>query len=64
MLGDTQIIIEFEHFCHRCKYKKCKPHRYPCDECMSHPVSWNSARPVFFDEEEHKECHPRKKHSL
>ena len=48
---DTQIIIDFDKWCSTCKHKEKASIDYPCDECLSHPTSWNSERPVFFDEE-------------
>lgn len=49
---DTQIIIDFDKYCPRCKYKSRAAIDYPCDSCMEHPVPWNSEKPVFFEDAE------------
>lgn len=48
---DTEIIVDFDKWCPMCKYKDIKSTDMPCDECLSHPVSFNSERPVNFEEE-------------
>lgn len=45
---DTTIIINFDKWCPTCKWKERSSIDYPCDECIDHPVSFNSERPVFY----------------
>lgn len=48
---DTEIIVDFDKWCPKCKHKDINSTDMPCDECLSHPVSFNSERPVNFEEE-------------
>lgn len=41
-------IVEFEVWCHKCKYAMQDEQEPPCDTCLEEPVNDDSYRPVCF----------------
>ena len=51
---DTQVIVDFDAWCCKCEYGWKPETVYPCCECLTKPVSWNSERPAFFKDKSTK----------
>lgn len=50
MQNDNMRIVNFRHYCQRCKHFKKEEYEDPCRECLHHPVNANSHKPVKFEE--------------
>lgn len=43
-------IVDFNEYCHKCKYANCEEWDSPCDDCLEFPVNDDSHKPVRFTE--------------
>lgn len=41
-------IVNFDHYCPKCKYYRTEETEDPCDECLSNPTNEDSHEPVSF----------------
>lgn len=50
MNEDGQKIVDFNQYCHTCKYKGLTEDKDPCDECLACTVNTFSHKPVKYEE--------------
>ena len=44
--------VNFEKYCHECKYEKREGFKDPCDECLTFPINFCTDKPINFREKE------------
>lgn len=48
-MDETEMIVEFEKWCPKCKYEKRKETAMPCFACLDEPVNTNTTKPICFE---------------
>ena len=43
-------FVEFNEYCHKCKFKATPETEDPCNECLTEPVNEYSHKPVRFED--------------
>ena len=38
-------FVEFDQYCKTCQHEKLAESDSPCDECLEHPVNWETNKP-------------------
>ena len=51
-MENTDIFVDFETYCKKCKHKDLNQAFDPCDRCLSNPVNTNSSKPTEFKKQE------------
>ena len=41
-------LVEFGQYCKTCQHEKLAESDSPCDECLEHPVNWETNKPYFY----------------
>ena len=41
-------FVEFDKYCATCQYEKNSEAEEPCDECLEHPVNWETNKPYCY----------------
>lgn len=44
----NEKLVDFEKYCHTCKYRKVLETDDPCNECLTTPARFESHRPVNY----------------
>lgn len=53
MANDEDLVeVDFEKYCPLCSYKDLKESKDPCNECLTTPANYNSAKPIKWKEHE------------
>ena len=45
-------FVEFNEYCHKCKFKATPETEDPCNECLTEPTNEYSHKPVRFEDGE------------
>lgn len=51
-MDETQMEVDFEKYCPRCKDYKTPEVKDPCNECLGQGYNYNSSKPIIFKEKE------------
>lgn len=49
-MENHDLFVKFAQYCMTCQYEKLAETDTPCDECLEHPVNYESHRPVCYKE--------------
>ena len=41
-------LVEFDQYCKTCQHEKLAESDSPCDECLEHPVNWETNKPYCY----------------
>ena len=41
-------FVEFDQYCKTCQHEKLAESDSPCDECLEHPVNWETSKPYCY----------------
>ena len=42
-------LVEFDQYCKTCQHEKLAESDSPCDECLEHPVNWETNKPFRYE---------------
>lgn len=48
-MKDHEMIVEFDKYCSTCLHEKNEETEAPCDECLEHPVNWETNKPFCYE---------------
>lgn len=46
---ENTMIVDYQTWCKKCKFEKCKEYVMPCFECLDQPVNCGTTRPIKFE---------------
>ena len=47
-MEEHELFVEFDQYCKTCQYENIDEADSPCDECLEHPVNWESRKPCCY----------------
>ena len=48
-MDSHEMIVEFDKYCSTCLHEKKAETEAPCDECLEHPVNWETNKPFRYE---------------
>lgn len=48
-MDSHEMIVEFDKYCSTCLHEKNAETEAPCDECLEHPVNWETNKPFCYE---------------
>lgn len=49
LMDSHEMIVEFDKYCSTCLHEKNAETEAPCDECLEHPVNWETNKPFRYE---------------
>ena len=49
LMDSHEMIVEFDKYCSTCLHEKKAETEAPCDECLEHPVNWETNKPFRYE---------------
>lgn len=50
-MEQTDIIVDFNKYCSKCKHRDLDEKHEPCNTCLEHGVNFDSEKPFNYKEE-------------
>lgn len=43
-----ELFVKFDKYCATCQHEENAETEPPCDECLEHPVNWETEKPYCY----------------